>query len=434
MQKLNKILIGAVVLATIGMVNADSNLNVQNYVSSTSVNNTSLPVNFVEIDTAAYASNLRNIRKMFGPEVKICIVMKADAYGHGITNLIDEAIKANVDYIAAIDNSEFRILATKIAASGKKIHLLRIAPVTQTELIEAQTNNWHVEEIAGSVEQAKMLSTTAQQLSHKLGRSIIVPIHINVETGMGRMGVRDVSDMRKIISLPNLKLVGIMTHFSKAYEESPVGETSTRRQLDVFESAVRELNLDPGVIQHVANSGAATKFPWARKGMVRIGSLTYGEELDDLQDPKHVLKPVMSSFKSTVAMIERNVPPHSPINYDGLEYTRSDRYSTTATLRIGYDYGYPQYAFKESATVLIHGQRFPVLGKTSMNMLVVDISDEKSANSIKLGDEAVLLGRQGDQVITWEQFAGKNNMGVVEQVLLIGNQAPRKVISSDQSK
>lgn len=412
---------------------ADSNLNRNDYIATATAStlNAEIPANFVEIDTAAYTHNLQEIRKMIGTKPKICVVMKSDAYGHGINNLIDSALKANVDYIAAVDNSEFRILAAKIKAHGKNTHLLRIAPATKAELIQAQTNNWQVEEIAGSLNEAKMLNDTAIELSHKLHKNIVVAVHINIETGMGRMGLRNVNDIRQIMAMSHLKVVGVMTHFAKDYEDPPTDYIATRTQLDIFESMVNQLNLDKNVIQHVANSGAAAKFPWARKDMVRVGSLTYGEDLDDYQDPQHVLKPVMKSFKSTVVIVESNVPPHSPINYDGLQYTRDDKPSTTATLRVGYNYGFPQYAFRENgSTVLIRGQRFPVLGKTSMNMVVIDVTDQNPANPVHLGDEAVLVGAQESQTITWSEFAKRNKMGITEQVLLIGNQNMRNVVES----
>lgn len=388
-----------------------------------------IPVNYVEIDPQAYASNLAEIRKMIGPNVKMCVVMKSNAYGHGINNLIDQAIKANVDYIAAVDNNEFAYMAAKIKASGKHIRLLRIAPVTKLELIEAVKNNWHVEEIAGSLEEAQMISKTAEELTKELKHKVVINIHLYVETGMGRMGVRSISDMKQIMALPNLKLVGVMSHLANDYQESPIDVDSTHYQMDIFESVINQLHLPPTVIRHIANSGATAKFPWARLDMVRVGSLTYGEDLDDRQDPHHVLKPVMPAFKSTVSIIERNIPPHSPVNYDSMQFTRSDRYSTTATIRAGYDTGFSQYAFKESSDVLIRGQRFPVIGKTSMNMVVIDITDEDPKNKIQLGDEVVLVGKQGKQQITWDEFSQRNHMGVTEQVLLIGNQNRHQIIN-----
>lgn len=154
-------------------------------------------INYVEIDPQAYADNLAQIRKLVGPKVKICAVMKSNAYGHGINNLIDEAIKADINYIAAVDNNEFAYMSKKIKASGKDIHLLRIAPVTKLELIDSIKHNWNVEEIAGSLEEAQMISATAIQMSKELKRDVVVNIHLYIETGMGRMGVRSVSDMKK---------------------------------------------------------------------------------------------------------------------------------------------------------------------------------------------------------------------------------------------
>ena len=274
---------------------------------------------------------------------------------------------------------------------------------------------------------------TAEELTKELKHKVVINIHLYVETGMGRMGVRSISDMKQIMALPNLKLVGVMSHLANDYQESPIDVDSTHYQMDIFESVINQLDLPPTVIRHIANSGATAKFPWSRLDMVRVGSLTYGEDLDDRQDPNHVLKPVMPTFKSTVSIIERDVPPNSPVNYDSMQFTRSDRHSTTATIRAGYDTGFSQYAFKESSDVLIRGKRFPVIGKTSMNLVVIDITDEDPKNRIQLGDEVVLVGKQGKQQITWDEFARRNHMGVTEQVLLIGNQNHQQVINSSKN-
>ncbi len=111
----NKLLLALLLGLSITGGFADSNLNRNDYTATTTANalNAEIPANFVEIDTAAYTHNLQEIRKMIGTKPKICVVMKSDAYGHGINNLIDSALKANVDYIAAVDNSEFRIWLPK---------------------------------------------------------------------------------------------------------------------------------------------------------------------------------------------------------------------------------------------------------------------------------------------------------------------------------
>lgn len=427
---IKKLLLSCAIAASISITTAyanttDSHLNF-------SANESSTIPTYVEINPAAFGHNIQVIRKTVGPNVKICAVMKSDAYGNGINNLINEAIAQNVDYIAAVDNKEFGVIAPAVIKSGKNIHMLRIAPVTKSELIEEIQSGWNIEEIAGSVEEAKMLSDTAQEMSKKLKRKIIIGIHLNVETAMGRMGVRSISDMKKIISMPNLKLMGIMTHFAKDYEDPPTDYDYTRMQLNLFESAVSQLHLESSVIKHVANSAALLKFPWTHLDMVRAGAIMYGADFDGMGDESSLSRqyiPVMKSFKTTVGIIERNVPPHSPINYDGEQYTRDDKPSTTATIRVGYNNGFPRYAYKEKIYVLIEGQKFPIIGKSSMNMVVVDITDENPKHPVKLGDEVVIVGKQGSEEITWSEFAKKNNMDPTNNQLIIGNQNPRKVVT-----
>ena len=118
--------------------------------------------------------------------------MKGDAYGHGIKNLLDTAVNSKPDYIAAIENRDFKLLAEKIKEKDANIHLLRLAPPLLKEVVASQLYDYKIEEIVGSLGEGEMLSSVAAVLSEKLGREIVIPIHLNLETGMGRMGVRKV--------------------------------------------------------------------------------------------------------------------------------------------------------------------------------------------------------------------------------------------------
>ena len=375
--------------------------------------------NFVEIDTQAFKNNLDIVKNTIGKDVKLCAVMKTDAYGHGISNLINTAVESpSVDCIAAVDNAEFGVIAPAIIVSGRDLTMLRKAPVTKAELVQAINNNWDIQEIIGSYQQAEMLSQTAEEMSKVLGRNIVINVSINIETTMGRMAFRNVADIKKAMQLPNLRIVGVKTHFAKDYEEESISLSSTKEQLRKFDEIVSQLDLPENVVQHVSNSAAAAKYPWARRDMVRVGSLIYGEDLDDLQDPKHELQPVMKSFRSEVAIVERNIPPHSPINYDAEQYTRSDKESVTATLRTGYNYGFPRKGYKEDMQVIINGVKYPVIGKTSMNMLVVDITDNDNVN---IGDQALLVGKSGNEYISWQQFSDQSNNDITATTLLVGS-------------
>ncbi|MCK4236817.1 MAG: alanine racemase, partial [Candidatus Krumholzibacteria bacterium] len=365
--------------------------------------------------------------KIIGPDLKICAVMKADAYGHGIRNLVAQTVAIEPAYIAAICNSEFRTIYEEIRKQNKDISLLRIAPVLRDELIESIINKWNVEEIIGSLGEVRMISATAEELSRSLGRDITVNVHVNIETGIGRMAFRDTDKIKKALQLPHLKLKGVMTHFANAYEKEPIASEKTRQQTEKFDKTVAELGFDKSIIRHIANSGATAKFPWTRKNMVRVGTLTYGEEVEGL-DPAHKLRPVMVAYKSRVGIIEDNVPPMSPIGYDSMERTSGKHMSTTATVRAGYSEGFPEMAFKENMKVLIRDRRFPVIGKTSMNLLVVDITDQDKNNPVQLNDEVVLIGKQGDQEISLEEFAAKSKNTITPLIISLGNAVDRIIV------
>ena len=148
-------------------------------------------------------------------------------------------------------------------------------------------------------------------------------------------------------------------------------------------------------------------------------------------DSKIKLFPVVRAFKSRVAIVENNVPPSSPISYDSLQRTSAKRPSTTATLRVGYSEGFPEMAFRHNMKVLIRGRKFPVIGKTSMNMVVVDITDQDKKDPVQLGDEAVLIGKQGGQEITFEDFIAKSQMTITQLIIILGDANPSVVVANN---
>ncbi len=387
----------------------------------------------MEISPGNYANNLRQIRQLISPAVKLCLVMKSDAYGHGIKLLAATAVSSEPAYIAAISNYEFSILHREIRKQKKDIRLFRIAPVLPAELVESLTRGYQVEEIIGSLEEAEMISQTAEMLSRKLERNITVNVHINIETGIGRMAFRDINDIQKVIQLPHLRIQGVMTHFANAYEPDPEGSVKTLQQTEQFDEMVAKLSLAPSVIRHVANSPATVRFPWTRKDMIRVGTLTYGEDMEGI-DGNLSLRPVMISFKSRVAIIERNIPPMSPIGYNSLQKTRTNSLSKTATVRVGYSDLFPEMAFERNMHVLIRGKKFPVIGKTSMNMVVIDITDENPENQIHLDDEVVIIGNQGENNITLEEFFKNCQVDITQGVIRLGNSVDRIVVPDKADK
>ncbi len=382
---------------------------------------------FVEVDAGAFTKNIKTMKTMIGPGTKLCLVMKSDAYGHGLENLIAAAVKAGPDYIALVENREIAAATAYMRASGKKVPILRIAPASLDEAVEAVVKGWNVEELAGSAEQGSLLSSVALRLGRKTGRRVTIPIHVNIDTGMGRMGAATADEVKKIIALPGLRLKGIMTHFAQSDDPTEAGKKRTLEQVKRFEDIVGKLGVGADVIIHTANSAATSKFPWTWKNMVRVGSLIYGDVNADT-DPKGLFLPVMASLKSTVAIILRDVPPGTTVGYDSIFRTREGRSSTLAAVRVGYNNGYPKDAFVNGTEVLIGGRRYPAVGKTSMNLLVVDIMDGDQSRSIRIGDEVVLMGRQGDEAITMEELASRNKLTSYEMLLRLGKNNRIKVI------
>jgi alanine racemase len=385
---------------------------------------------WIEISPDNYRQNIKRIKSLIGKNVKLCVVMKSDAYGHGLKILAPVAVASSPAYIAAVDNPEFRILASEIKKQGSDVKLLRIAPPLHFELVECIRNDWKVEEVVGSLELARMISNTARDLSKILQQNVQVGIHLNIETGMGRMAFRNIEDIRKAMVLPHLKVKGVMTHFAKVYEENDKGLPMTLKQCDKFKNVVKQLNLPSDVIRHVANSGAAAMYPEMRLDMVRCGALTYGEDLDDRLDPNHKLKPVITAFKAKVGIINRHVPPGATVGYDSDGIAAPGHQSTMAAVRVGTYQGIPQTGFKNNMKVLIKGQKFPVIGKSSMNILVVDISKQDVRNPVAIGDEVVIIGKQGDQQITVLDFAKYMDKDPTSAMMTIGCLNPKVVVQS----
>lgn len=375
-----------------------------------------------------FAENIATLRQDMGPDVRICVVMKSDAYGHGVENLLAEAVKAKPAFIGLVENREIRKAVEGMDKMGERVPILRIAPATFYEAAEAVVKGWPVEEVVGSLSQAKMLSRIALWVGEKRGKPFAIPIHININTGMARMGFDRVEDIKAALALPGLKLRGVMTHFANAYNPER-GEALTREQMKLFDAKLSQLEIGVDVIIHTANSGAALCFPWTRRNMVRVGGALYGD-IPRAMDPKNRYRLVASSFRSSVVWIMKDVPPATPVGYDSVYHTPADRLSTLATVKIGYNNGLPSWAYIKGTEVLIRGQRFPVVGKTSMNMVVVDVTGQDPGTPVSLGDEVVIFGSQGDQNISLFDLESSTEVPDCEILLSIGKENPRVIVRS----
>ncbi len=348
-----------------------------------------------------FFNNIQYLRRLVAPS-KLCVVMKANAYGHGLEALAPVAVEAGADVLGICTNPE----AETIRRLGLKIPLLRLRMALEAEM-EESVRELDIQEQVGSREAAAYLSAAGVQ------RGCPVDVHLDIDTGMGRSGFfpEQLDEIREVMSLPGLRVVGVMSHFPAA-DSSELAQTSA--QIECMERFCAELGLPENALLHTHNSAATIRLTGRCRAMVRVGAACYGVRTSrEFENPAE-LKPVMS-FRTWVAQL-RDVPKGRSVGYGGLFTTARD--SRIASLPVGFGEGYPRALFNKGI-VLIHGKRCPVIGRVSLNVLTIDITDLDS--EVRLGDEVVLIGSQGDEEVTFEEMADRFSSVHTEINLMAGS-------------
>jgi alanine racemase len=348
-----------------------------------------------------FSNNIQYLRRIIAPS-KLCVVMKANAYGHGLEALAPVAVEAGADMLGICTNPE----AETIRRLGLKIPLLRLRMALEAEM-EESVRELDIQEQVGSQESAAYLSAAGVR------RSRPVDVHLDIDTGMGRSGFfpEQIDAIRQVMSLPGISIAGVMTHFPTA-DSGDLAQTSA--QIQCMEHFCGKLGLPANTLLHTHNSAATVRLTGQCRTMVRVGAACYGVRTSrEFENPAE-LKPVMS-FRTWVAQL-RNVPRGRTVGYGGLFTTLRD--SRIASLPVGFGEGYPRALFNKGI-VLIHGKRCPVIGRVSLNVLTIDVTDLDS--EVRLGDEVVLIGSQGDQEITFEEMADKFSSVHTEINLMAGS-------------
>ena len=347
----------------------------------------------VSVSRDKFKNNISHIRNIVKPS-QLCVVMKANAYGHGLESLAPTAIAAGADYIGICTNPEATIIRNLGSDAAKKIKLLRLRMALPEELNES-IDSLNIEEQIGSIEAAKYVSEEGVKRGKK------IPVHINIDTGMGRSGFfsNQIEELKLICGLPGINIVGIMTHFASSDGQDL---DFTHKQIEDFYKARQVLNnyVDHNVLTHTHNSAATVRVNNEGNRLVRVGAACYGVRTSqDFENPPE-LEPVMS-VKTRIAQV-REVPSGKTIGYGSLFTTQRD--SLIASLPVGFGEGYPRALFNKGI-VLIKGHHCPVVGRVSLNIVTVDITDVPEP--VSWGDEAVLIGTQGNKEITFEELADK---------------------------
>ncbi|MGQ0761199.1 MAG: alanine racemase [Acidobacteriota bacterium] len=370
---------------------------------------------WAEIDLDALAHNFGVIRERVGSGVKVLAAVKANAYGHGAVECSTRLEREGVDWFGVALPEEGIELRT--AGISKPILCLggiwagQENACIQQDLTPVIYRLDVVEALDGA---AKDAGTT-------------VDVHVKIDTGMGRLGVRadDVPDFCAALKrFANIRVDGLMTHLASADDKEQTDFTAL--QLQRFEQAVaafRDHGFNPTYI-HAANSAGLFTFAESRASMVRPGGTLYGFTRDVLPPSLDTppLRPVMSLY-SRIMLLKR-VPKREKLGYGGTFVTKRD--SVIATIPIGYDDGYRR-AFSNRARVIVRGQFAPVVGRVSMDLTIIDVTE---VADVSLDDRVTLLGNDGDCTVTAEDLGKLAETISYEITCGISQRVPR-IYSSD---
>ena len=355
------------------------------------------------INLRAISYNVAEIRKRIDNKRELMAVVKADGYGHGAVEVSRAALRSGADSLGVAIPEEGQLLRE----AGIEVPILVLGLIQPEEAYKVV--NFRLAQTVTSVE---LLDALAQE-GYKA--STEVSVHVKVDTGMGRIGVKPediVSFIRKVKSFKNLSLEGLFSHFSSADEKD---KTCSKRQLQLFEQTLHEIQL-AGIglpKKHMANSAAVLDLPESYYDMVRPGIMIYG--LYPSKEVSHSieLEPAMT-LKTKVSAVKM-VPGGTPIGYGRTFITKGK--TAVATLPVGYGDGYKRL-LSNRGEVLIRGRRVPIIGRVCMDMCMVDVSD---VEGVQPGDEVILFGED----ITTEEVAASADTIVNEVVCTVGKRVPR---------
>jgi alanine racemase len=371
---------------------------------------------WVDVDLAALEHNLARIReRLRGSDARVMAVVKADAYGHGAVGVSRALEGAGVDWLGVALLEE----GAEIRHGGVRLPIL-VLGTARPEKIALYARYGLTPTLSSLAELTRWSEWTA-------GRREPQPVHLKVDTGMSRLGVALDEAPRALEILrgsPGLRLAGLLSHFGDADDlESPRNPAQEERFTSVL--ALLTPGEREGILIHMANSAAALHLPKSRYALARIGIAIYG--LDPAERPDHPLpvsqrtdlRPVMSVRARIVQL--REVPAGTALSYGGRTVTR--RRSRIAVVPVGYADGYA-WRLTGKAEALVRGRRVPVAGSVTMDMTLLDVTEAGA----ELGDEVVLLGRQGNEEITATELAVHAGTISWEILCHLGLRLPRRYV------
>lgn len=364
---------------------------------------------WAEINLEAIAHNLREIRRVTSPKAEIMAVVKANAYGHGAVEVSRVALAQGASRLAVARATEGAVL--RQAGIEAPILLLGFTPPAQLSLVLQEG----LIQTIYSREMAEMLADEARK------RGVVAPVHIKVDTGMGRIGFTSgpdaMAEVLAVASMSWLRIEGIFTHFASADARNKTYALGQYESFVEFIELLRRNGLE-FPLHHCANSAAIIDLPETHLDLVRSGIITYGlfpsEEVDKTRID---LRPAMA-FKAKVAHVKK-VPAGFKVSY-GCTY-ETPKPTVIATLPVGYADGYSRL-LSSRGEVLLHGRRASVVGRVCMDQCMIDVGHIPEVHP---GDEVLLFGVHGDGALPVEEVASKMGTINYEAVCMVSARVPR---------
>jgi alanine racemase len=361
---------------------------------------------WVEVDLDNFTSNLREIKKLIGPQADFMPAVKADAYGHGAIEISNAALKNGARMLGVANADE----GVQLRISGIEAPIVILGPSTIAEI--EQIIKYNLTPSVSDLSFVKKLNTALVKSGHNLS------VHIEVDTGMGRGGTMHteaIKLVKEISNLKNIKLEGIFSHLASSEKIIPYNDKQWECFSELLADIKRlELNIP---LRHINNSGAILNYPNFKLNMVRPGLMTYGIYPSPENKSKAKLLPVMS-FKTSIVLL-KSFPTGYGIGYNSAFVT--SRQTRIATIPVGYGDGY-SFILSNQGEALIRGKRAPIVGRISMDMCTLDVTHIPDC---KVGDEVVLLGKQGKEYISANEISAKAKTISYEVLCALGKRAPR---------
>lgn len=356
---------------------------------------------WLNIDMDAVANNVQQIKSIIGDDVALLAVVKANAYGHGAVAVSTTALLNGATYLGVASINE--AVELREAGIAAPILILGYTPAWAAELVVRYKVTINLYDI----ELARHFDRTAREMNQT------IKTHIKVDTGMGRLGILPdevTTFFRAISKLGNIEVEGVFTHFSVADTDADY----TQQQIETFNHVTNLLAAGEYDFKyiHAANAPGFLNHPDAYYSMVRAGIALHGLQPDPKTPLPDGFRPALT-WKTTIAQVKR-LPAGSFVGYGNTYRTRNTE--RIAVIPVGYADGFRR-APRHWGHVLVKGQRAPIIGRVSMDQTMISIND---IDDVKIGDEVVLIGEQGDERITAEDVAerlGTSNYEVVSTIL-----------------